>query len=137
MGRYRPWLAAVLALLIAGLGHAYLRRWRRAFMWFGWIFGTGLVLTAFFADSATTDPVILAPEIFVPLVVLFLMSAVDAFRLGRADRRTQGPTEIFPTGDDESGDIQGTCPHCGKAIDPDLDFCPWCTEPLPRDDDEA
>ena len=22
------------------------------------------------------------------------------------------------------------CPHCGKELDPDLDFCPWCTTRL-------
>lgn len=135
MGRYRPWLAAFLALLVAGLGHAYLRRWRRAFMWFGWIFGTGLLLTAFFADSATADPVVLAPEILLPLVVLFLMSAVDAFRLGRADRRPHSPQESQPTTDEAPSDAGLACPYCGKEIDPDLDFCSWCTERLPQNDE--
>lgn len=135
MGRYRPWLAAFLALLVAGLGHAYLRRWRRAFMWFGWIFGTGLVLTAFFADSATADPVVLAPEILVPLVVLFLMSAVDAFRLGRADLSPQSATESLTTTDGITGESDLSCPNCGKDIDPDLDFCPWCTERLPQNEE--
>lgn len=135
MGRYRPWLAAVLALLVAGLGHAYLRRWRRAFMWFGWIFGSGLVLTAVFADSASAQPAVLAPEILIPLLLLFLMSAIDAFRLGKADLGTQIGGADISSDAPESADAEPTCPHCGKGIDPDLDFCTWCTEPLPQNED--
>lgn len=28
------------------------------------------------------------------------------------------------------------CPHCGRETDATLDFCHWCTEPLPWDDAE-
>ncbi|MFC7187441.1 DUF7575 domain-containing protein [Halorubrum yunnanense] len=32
--RRRPWLAALLALVVSGLGHAYLRRWARGLGWY-------------------------------------------------------------------------------------------------------
>ena len=25
----------------------------------------------------------------------------------------------------------GQCPHCGRELEEGLDFCHWCTEPLP------
>jgi len=28
------------------------------------------------------------------------------------------------------------CPNCGKETDAELDFCHWCTEPLPWDETE-
>jgi endogenous inhibitor of DNA gyrase (YacG/DUF329 family) len=26
-----------------------------------------------------------------------------------------------------SGAADAECPECGKELDPELDFCPWCT----------
>ena len=41
-----------------------------------------------------------------------------------------GPAPAAAVGEaGESPDV--TCPSCGRETDADLDFCHWCTEPLP------
>lgn len=137
MGHHRPWLAAVLAVLVAGLGHAYLRRWRRAALWFVAILGVGVALSATFADPATMGPTNLPVVVMGPLLVLYALSAADAFRIARTTRRAgtvagavgrANPADR--DGPDATPEDAETCPHCGKSTDPDLDFCTWCTEPL-------
>jgi hypothetical protein len=51
--RKRPWLAVVLTLVVPGLGHAYLRLWGRAVLWFVLVLGTVITLVPgwFRADS--------------------------------------------------------------------------------------
>ncbi|MFB6130998.1 MAG: zinc ribbon domain-containing protein [Salinigranum sp.] len=115
--RTRPWLAAVLALAIAGLGHVYLRRWGRAIAWFVTIVGSGVALVYLFATPET--PVgDLPPDVLVPIAGLFLLSAVDAYRIGRSGPSARG------------GSDGPTCPNCGGELDEGIDFCPWCAEPL-------
>lgn len=119
----RPWLAALLALLVTGLGHAYLRRWGRAI---GWFLLTFAAVVAFVPDSAvetalagpTADPFTLAPP-----VAVVLASAVDAYLLARRARDARAR---------DTPHRGNTCPNCGHDIDPelDLDFCPWCSEEL-------
>ncbi|WP_435144804.1 DUF7575 domain-containing protein [Halobaculum sp. P14] len=121
--RLRPWFAALLALTVTGLGHAYLRRWLRAL---GWFAATYAAVLLFVPDAAlaamvggdSVDLSTLAP----PLVVV-LSSAVDAFVLARADETAaarRAADDGAPT----------TCPHCGNDVDPELDFCHWCTAEL-------
>ncbi|MFB6301453.1 MAG: DUF6677 family protein [Haloferacaceae archaeon] len=140
MGRHRPWLAAVLAVLVAGLGHAYLRRWRRALVWFVAILVAGIALSTAFSDPATTGPTDFPVTVIVPLLVLYGVSAADAFRIARTGASASGAaTGLDATNgapDREDATAEGTpdaCPHCGKEVDPDLDFCTWCTEPLDAD----
>jgi hypothetical protein len=49
-----------------------------------------------------------------PVLVLLVLSTLDAYRLAL----TAGSA-------DEGGPA---CPYCGHGVDPELDFCPWCTE---------
>jgi len=153
----RPLTAAVLALLVAGLGHAYLRRWGRAALWFATILGGGLALSALYAEPGATGPLDLPARVIVPTVTLFAASAVDAFLIARREtggrdgsRSTAGadlggsPTPGNAGEGGEAGEPGGTdrpdgdreepptvtCPHCGEETDAELDFCHWCTEPL-------
>lgn len=143
MGRHRPWLAAVLAVLVAGLGHAYLRRWRRALLWFVAILGAGAALSAVVAQPAPTSPADFPLVVLVPLLVLYGVSAADAFRLARTSARRTAAGAVGTGSDVANGpldrpDSDGTpdvCPNCGKEVDPDLDFCTWCTERLDPDDE--
>lgn len=163
-GRKRPWLAVLLALAVTGLGHAYLRRWLRAFGWFAATFAAVLlfvppdVIEALNAGARVSDPVEALPP-----VIVVLASAVDAYMLARATREDTG---VRPSGSDAgdagtgaadashpgvAGSGAGTagrgattaaaeapaCPNCGKDLDADLDFCPWCTTRLEWDDSDA
>ncbi|WP_129114832.1 zinc ribbon domain-containing protein [Halegenticoccus tardaugens] len=123
MGRNRPWLAAALALLVAGAGHVYLRRWRRAALWFLVIIGTAMAITTAVADPTTIEGAEDLPvEAMVATVVAFFLSALDAYTIAR---------DGAPRGDAGSSDGE-SCPHCGREVDPDLDFCQWCTARLDR-----
>jgi hypothetical protein len=110
------------SLFIAGAGHVYLREWRRAAAWFAAGVGT-LVVTAFAAgDPAALTLGSLPLAVAVPFAVVLLASVVDAYRIARrGPRRTSGPEGP-------------ACPHCGRPVDPSLDFCQWCTEPIDLED---
>ena len=127
--RTRPFVAVLLALAVAGLGHVYLRRWSRAAGWFAMILGTGLALIGLFAEP-TAGIEQLPPTVLYPVVGLFLLSAVDAYLIARSG-------VARPSGSGGSGESDGpTCPHCGGELDADLSFCHWCTTPLDRGGDE-
>jgi len=110
------------AVGIAGVGHVYLREWRRAAAWFALVVGSALVLGAVFVDPGA-DPANLSPEsipetVTLPIAALLLPSMLDAYLV--ASRST-------PDDEESTGPA---CPHCGKELDGDLDFCPWCTTRL-------
>ncbi|AUV81056.1 hypothetical protein C2R22_04765 [Salinigranum rubrum] len=133
--RRRAFVAALVAVLgatigIAGAGHAYLREWRRAIAWFTFVLGAELVLLSVFTDPATvvgsesSTPMTvsaltsaasaLPSTVTGPLLVLLVLSTVDAYRLALAKGSV--------------GENTGpSCPYCGQEVDPELDFCQWCT----------
>lgn len=120
----RALVAALLGMLgasfgVAGVGHAYLREWRRGVAWFTFVLGAFLVLVSVFTDTSTpTDVNSLPVVVLAPVVVLLSLSVFDAYYLAR-----RGPTS-------RSNPDAVTCPHCGGEVDADLQFCHWCTEPL-------
>ncbi|SNR47050.1 zinc ribbon domain-containing protein [Halorubrum vacuolatum] len=172
--RRRVWLTVLLAVVVSGLGHAYLRRWGRAFGWY-------LLITAtlvFIVPEAALDRLISGqrPPIadILPAFIVAVASVVDAYvlavRNNRAyDRAQRAQTEEYLGGDsdptagegvgddpagsngiptgvarqgmpgkrdavvEDDGDAPPTisCPHCGREADVEIDFCHWCTEPLP------
>jgi hypothetical protein len=144
--RFRPYVAALLGLLVTGLGHLYLRRWLRAIAWLALAF---TVSVAFVPESTATavlsgeqvDPVTLIPGLLVGIG-----SAVDAFRVGRqeqADAGRRAPMAEAVADADESPepDIEPDaetidCPACGKPVDPNLGFCHWCTTEFEVPDSE-
>lgn len=129
----RPWLGALLAFFLPGLGHVYLREWLRSLMWFAFAVSAVLlfvplpdaaIATAESGDvSAAMDAAMQATqdlplEALIPIWVVRVFSAIDAYWIAL---RTS-PAE-------EEGE---RCPSCGKLVDEDLDFCQWCTTPLPE-----
>jgi hypothetical protein len=165
----RPILAAVLAMLFPGLGHLLLRRWGRALLWHLTIVGGGVALLYLYdvtVDATLNNPgaaaAALPTDVALPLMILYGLSAIDAYLVGRADiaerKRADAAAEAVrrraASGDDTDGGatasavpvaaISGAdgesltveCPTCGKETDADLDFCHWCTEPLPWADGE-
>ncbi len=122
----RPWLAAVLAIALPGLGHAYLRSWLRSLLWF-WM---GVLSTVLFVPEdliAGVDSISgamslsanLPTEAVVALGMVTAFNAIDAYwQASMTDGTAEG---------------EGTrCPNCGRQLDDalDLEFCHWCTEPL-------
>lgn len=127
----RPWLGALLAFLLPGLGHVYLKEWLRSAMWFAFAVSavllfvplpeaatTGAVDIGGTVDAAVQATQDLPLEAMLPIWVVRLFSAIDAYWLALQDSR-----EV------ESGE---RCPACGKPVDEELDFCQWCTTPLPE-----
>ncbi|MDZ5812370.1 DUF6677 family protein [Halorubrum sp. AD140] len=163
----RPVLAAVLALVFPGLGHLVLRRWGRALLWHVTIVGGGVALLTLYdvdASGSVTAPTeaaaALPTDVALPIALLSVLSAADAYLVGRAAvaerkrsdataaairRRASsadddGPSVGSPVDALTSADgepLQVECPSCGKETDAELDFCHWCTEPLPWDDAES
>lgn len=122
----RPWLAALLALPVPGLGHAYLREWLRAALWFSLVLSVTwwLVPPEVYADVEFTAESILAASRNVPtqanVAVLFVtsLSMLDAYMMASAGNRERAIDE------------GRTCPHCGRELDDDLEFCHWCTSEI-------
>ena len=150
----RPWLAALLGTLATGLGHIYLRRWKRGLGWFVVaVVASGLLVPPEAARALLSgsggDVTTLAP-----LLAIGVASVADAYVLARmrqndaADREGVGAAATSASGSEpesesEAGVVEGgvaagrvsgspddECPECGKELDPDLDFCPWCTVQL-------
>jgi hypothetical protein len=162
----RPVLAAVLALAFPGLGHVVLRRWGRALLWHLTVVGGGVALIALYdvdpsgsAASPLEAAAALPTEVALPVALLTVLSSVDAYVVGRADAAARNRVDATAEAvrrraasvDDEGGAVGSAvgeltggddgateveCPNCGKETDADLDFCHWCTEPLPWADTE-
>ncbi|MGM0591736.1 MAG: DUF7575 domain-containing protein [Halobacteriota archaeon] len=123
--RKRPWLAVLLGLLFTGLGHVYLRRWRRAFGWYVLTIAVSLLSVPPGAFEA-----LLAGEAdimsFLPVLAVSIFSVFDVYRLALIHnaRLTASPA----SGTDEPE--PDACPECGRPVDGDLDFCHWCSTQL-------
>ena len=156
--RRRPWLAAVLALVVSGLGHAYLRRWARALGWYVAVTATLVVLV----PDAAVERLIAgdAPPVadVAPALLVVAASVIDAYVLALRNNRdrererraataerthpeaSSGRAEVAERPDrsgqstvDHDGETDAmSCPHCGRETDPSFDFCQWCAEPVPE-----
>ncbi|WP_336021696.1 zinc ribbon domain-containing protein [Halobellus salinisoli] len=161
-GGKRPWLAALLGTFATGLGHLYLRRWRRGLGWFAAAVAVSYLFVPMEATQAllageNADPVALAPVIAVSVA-----SIADAYVVARRDQQrarqsTTAAESVTSESDGSTGSLEerregepgastaattqsvkaavgsesaDSCPHCGKELDPELDFCPWCTTRL-------
>jgi hypothetical protein len=126
LSRKRPWLAALLGVLATGLGHLYLRRWRRAAGWLAALLAVSYlfvdptaVQAASVGGGGDVDLVALAP-----VLAVGSLSALDAYLLARARNALAGAAAA-------SEDGLARCPNCRGEVDSDLDFCHWCAAELP------
>ena len=62
-----------------------------------------------------------------PALSVFALSVLDALWIAVRDSVNDG----FQ-GDSPASHSPGECPVCGEDLDPELDFCPWCTSRLCR-----
>lgn len=121
-------LAAVFAFLYPGLGHVYLRAWLRAVGWFilALLAAALVVPDAAYAayESGGFGALMEASEsfgtdVFISLLGIRVLNVIDAYL-----------TALRQTKAAEVEAAAGSCPSCGKELDEELDFCPWCTERL-------
>lgn len=132
--RKRPWLAALLSAFLTGLGHLYLRRWRRALGWLVVAISVGLV----FVDPAVAESLAAGslsnPLATWPVIVVSLLCVTDAYVLARAENilreRAVDPNKLLDERAVDPDNPLSHCPHCGKELDADLSFCPWCAKEL-------
>lgn len=124
----RPWLAAALAFAQPGLGHAYLRSWIRAVLWFG-LWAATVALVVELPTVPVTDPVAFVTALFagmddLPLRATLALASVTAFSM--LDAYWLAARNIASQ---ERGS-EPECPECGREVDPSLEFCHWCTAEL-------
>ncbi len=125
MSRKRAVIAGLLGAVYPGLGHVYLREWVRAGTWFVLAIVTvAIVLPESVIETAGSgglDGIIAASRNLPSTVVLVvtgirLLNAIDAIWLAlSASSKVAGSQE------------GATCQNCGGELDPDLEFCPWCS----------
>ncbi|WP_353635197.1 zinc ribbon domain-containing protein [Halobacterium sp. NMX12-1] len=143
-------IAAVLGFVYPGLGHVYLRRWVRAISWFLLALVTAALVVPESAYQAfQTDGLAglmeasenLGPEVTLSLLVIRVLNVVDAYLVAVRDTASAVAERIPTPGSDGAAagaDAAGEpaeCPECGKELDSDLDFCPWCTTRFDAPDD--
>ena len=123
----RPLLAVVLAFLYPGLGHVYLREWLRALVWFflnvtsfALLMPENAVPETFGWSELVAAAESVPPEAALALAAITVFSMIDAYWMAKR-QTTETESEV------EEGT---TCPNCGRDVDPDLEFCHWCTERL-------
>lgn len=115
-------MAAVLAVIYPGLGHAYLRSWGRALLWFGAVVLTAALLipSDILAGISTPGDMMTAweavpTEAAIGVFLVAVFNVIDAYWTGkRLNFAEQGVR----------------CPACGRPVDEDLSFCHWCTARL-------
>lgn len=133
MIRKRPLIAVLLAFVYPGLGHAYLRRWLRALLWFGLVVSAVVFIipNAAFesADTVLGGAQAVAQQLSfgesLALSSILFFNVLDAYVLAAYVDR--------PTASED--DVAASCPYCGKELDEDLTFCHWCTTELEQLDE--
>ncbi|WP_263017487.1 zinc ribbon domain-containing protein [Natronobiforma cellulositropha] len=128
----RALAAAVLSLFLPGAGHALIRDWARALL-FASVFALTVVLVLPFEDLLETGSVTEAMDVISsePALSQFMLSFMLLFAALDAGFRAMSP----PFGPTAAGDGP-TCPHCGRELDTDLEFCHWCTTRVMYPDEE-
>jgi membrane protein implicated in regulation of membrane protease activity len=127
----------LLAVLYPGLGHVYLREWGRALLWFvlvivssTFLIPDGAVPATLSVDALVGAAGAIPTEVSLLILTLSFVSVLDAYWLARRINERARPTV------DEQGNLEAEdCPNCGKELDTDIEFCPWCSERLVATDD--
>ncbi|MFA9415772.1 zinc ribbon domain-containing protein [Natrinema sp. HArc-T2] len=131
----RAILAAGLSVILPGAGHVLARDWLRAAVFAGLFLAASAFLLPIeqlaAAQPASYDEAIAQATAMAEdtdPMAQFSLSFIALFAAIDATFRALG----YPSGGDENADGT-TCPHCGKDVDPDLEFCHWCTTRLEPD----
>lgn len=125
--RNNPLLAALLGTVVTGLGHLYLRRWLRAIGWLGITVVASVLFVPESTISAIGSGTLTDPLSILPVVVISAASALDAYLIAKMTRMQANEIQTANAGEATGADEPPACPACGKPVDPDLEFCHWCT----------
>ncbi|WP_325064103.1 zinc ribbon domain-containing protein [Halobacterium bonnevillei] len=136
-------IAAILGFLYPGLGHVYLRKWVRALSWFVLALATAALVVpdaayqAFQAEGVSglmEASESFGIEVTLSLLAIRVLNVVDAYMVAARQASAAAVADVTPGEADEANGAvvsePGECPACGKELDEDLDFCPWCTTRL-------
>jgi hypothetical protein len=135
----RSLVASVLAFIYPGLGHVYLRAWIRAVAWFSLALVTAALVVPPSALTAFQDGGIsglmaasrsFPAEVTLSLLVVRILNVIDAYLIGLREAAVEEEAEPAES-------AAGSCPECGRQLDEDLDFCPWCTTRLDEAGEEG
>jgi hypothetical protein len=111
-------------MLLPGLGHAYLREWIRAVLWFSLLVGASAIMApTLYTESGSVSTVIEANR-QLPLRTHLTLFAVRMLSVGDAYWMATLGNQRLAAAEGE------TCPYCGRELDEDIDFCHWCTTEL-------
>lgn len=128
----RPWLAAALSVLIPGLGHLYLRLWGRALLWLGLsmlasflVFPGGSLPSSASVEAILNASESLSLEATVLVFGVSMLCVIDAYIMAQRINELVTRTRRI-----SAGESLTRCPNCGKELDPDIEFCHWCTAEL-------
>ncbi|ODR82503.1 hypothetical protein BG842_21370 [Haladaptatus sp. W1] len=125
----RPWLAVVLGVVVTGLGHAYLGRWRRAVAWLSVDLGVATFVTPEATLQALATGAQFPTAELVPIFAVTSISIADAYLLAHR-AGSNSPS-------DGESETERACPHCGRSAEPELEFCQWCSTRLDKSDARA
>mgnify|MGYP000406884726 CR=1 FL=1 len=135
----RAILAAGLSVIMPGAGHVLSRDWLRAVAFAGLFLSASAFLLpldqlattgATSYDAAITQATAMAED--TDPMAQFLLSFIALF--ATLDAAFRG---LRYSADRTTGADGATCPECGKDVDPDLEFCHWCTTRLESDAAES
>ena len=134
--RNNPLIAAILGIAVIGLGHLYLKRWLRALAWVG----VTVVVSALFIPESTIEAVasgtLADPLTMLPSVLIGVLSVIDVYLIAKLKRNRSAEPQTTDDAIVDETAASAACPACGKDVDPDLEFCHWCTTELKSNDDE-
>jgi len=139
-------IAAVLGFVYPGLGHVYLRKWVRALSWFVLAVATAALVvptSAYEAFNARGVQGLLDAsesfgiEVTLSLLVIRVLNVADAYLVAVRESESAGGTGDAGGSESPPEPAAETCPSCGKELDEELDFCPWCTQRLDAEPEDG
>jgi hypothetical protein len=120
----RPWIAALLGVLVPGLGCVYLRKWWGAVFWYGLVFLTALVTVPESVLASLGSGTVPDLGYFVPVFLVGTLSVVDTYRSALFETYRRDLEAVL---DVATGPV---CQSCSRRTDSGLSFCYWCGSAL-------
>ncbi|WP_435335356.1 DUF6677 family protein [Haloarchaeobius sp. TZWWS8] len=124
MVRVRVVVAVVLSFIFPGLGHVYLRRWVRSLLFIGFT----VTLAAFALPQETVATIDSVGQVVAMASNQVSMGESFAMTLMQVSAMTDA--YLLATSAARTEDGGPRCPNCGKELDGDIGFCPWCAHEL-------